>query len=96
MVASSISPMDCHLGDEAAVSHQRRLYKPATPRSGDLIDSGELTLVCCDAANSTGMVGYDFGAQSAFVSVGADTDVSAKEVQARYSSFSFLSHNQSY
>ena len=37
---------------------------------------------CC-AANSTGMVGYDFGAQSAFVSVGADTDVSGKEVQAR-------------
>jgi hypothetical protein len=29
------------------------------------------------------MVGYDFGAQSAFVSVGADTDVSGKEVQAR-------------
>ncbi len=38
---------------------------------------------CCAAANSTGMVGYDFGAQSAFVSVGADTDVSGKEVQAR-------------
>ena len=39
--------------------------------------------VWCPAANSTGMVGYDFGAQSAFVSVGADTDVSGKEVQAR-------------
>ena len=39
---------------------------------------------CCDGtANSTGMVGYDFGAQSAFVSVGADTEVSGKEVQAR-------------
>lgn len=37
------------------------------------------------------MVGYDFGAQSAFVSVGADTDVSGKEVQARYSSATPLS-----
>ena len=43
-----------------------------------------LTPVWCFAANSTGMVGYDFGAQSAFVSVGADTDVSGKEVQARW------------
>lgn len=35
------------------------------------------------AANTTGLVGYDFGAQSAFASVGAETDVAGKDVQAR-------------
>lgn len=38
----------------------------------------------CPAANTTGLLGYDFGAQSAFASVGAETDVAGKDVQARW------------
>ena len=48
-----------------------------------LLDYWLADACCGGAANSTGMVGYDFGAQSAFVSVGADTELSGKEVQAR-------------
>ncbi|CAK0787514.1 hypothetical protein CVIRNUC_010734 [Coccomyxa viridis] len=50
----------------------------AAPWVRDFIVTAEKRL----NANSTGMVGYDFGAQSAFVSVGADTELSGKEVQA--------------
>jgi len=50
----------------------------ATPWIRDFIVTAEKKV----NARTTGLVGYDFGAQSAFASVGADTDVAGKEVQA--------------
>lgn len=50
----------------------------AVPYSRDFIISAEKKL----NSNTTGLIGYDFGAQSAFASVGGETDVAGKDVQA--------------